>query len=142
MSTAPVITNESTGHKGVVISDTPTVRVALVTGAAQGIGREIALKLAHDGLDIALNDILSNLENLQSVYDAISGQTGAAESTRRCVIVPGDVSKEDDVVGIVEKTVKELGGLDVVGDSLLHSDNTDSLKGRWLPMPGLSSFNP
>ena len=35
----------------------PSTRVALVTGAAQGIGEAISLQLADDGLDIALNDI-------------------------------------------------------------------------------------
>ena len=97
-----------------IVAGAPTIRVALITGAAQGISREIALRLARDGLDVTLNDIPSNVEVLQSVCDMILKQAGVTGSTCRCIVVPGDVSKEDEVAGVVEKTVKEFGGLDVV----------------------------
>ena len=102
-------TNGTTHRDSTADVAAKTTRIALVTGAAQGIGREIALRLARDGLDIALNDIPSNLANLEAVQEKI--QTGTKQ---RCVLLPGDVSKEEDVIGMVEGAVMELGGVDVV----------------------------
>lgn len=45
----------------------PTTRIAIVTGAAQGIGRSIALRLAADGLDVAINDLPRQLTQLEQV---------------------------------------------------------------------------
>lgn len=84
-------------------------RIALVTGSAQGIGRSIALRLADDGFDIAVNDIPSKAENLEALKHQIIDDKG-----RKVVVVPGDVSKEDDVKAMIESVVESLGGLDVV----------------------------
>ena len=96
---------------------TPSTRVALVTGAAQGIGREIALKLARDGLDIALNDIPNKLATLESTRNEILDLSVSLGRKQSCVVLTGDVSKEEDVAGVVESVVRELGGLDVVSDT-------------------------
>ena len=83
-------------------------RVALVTGAARGIGRAIALRLAKDGLDVAVNDIPEALENLQSAVSEIQSK-GV-----RSLLVAGDVSVEADVENLVSQVVKEFRGVDVV----------------------------
>lgn len=46
-------------------------KIALVTGAARGIGRGIALRLASDGLDVAVNDIQDNSDQLEEVAEEI-----------------------------------------------------------------------
>ena len=83
-------------------------RVALVTGAARGIGKGIALRLAADGLDVAVNDIEANGDQLKGVADEI------AALGRRSAAVVADVSEPDAVNGMVQQTVRELGRLDVM----------------------------
>ena len=85
-----------------------STRVAVVTGAAQGIGRAIALKLADDGLDVAVNDIAPQLSKLNDVVEEIRAKG------RNSVAVVADVSKEGEVKGMIEKTVEILGGVDCV----------------------------
>jgi len=94
-------------------------RVAVVTGACQGIGRGIALRLAKDGLDVAVNDIPANASKLDDVVSEIE------KHGRRAVAVTGDVSVESDVDNLIAVTVRELGGVDVfvanAGVNLLRS---------------------
>ena len=84
-----------------------TTKVALVTGAAGGIGREIALRLAEDGFDVAVNDI-SGTPKLDELVQEIESKG------RRSLGVPADISLESDVEKMVQKVVQELGSLDVV----------------------------
>lgn len=90
------------------MSGTTTRRVAIVTGAAQGIGESIALRLADDGLDLGINDIASKASQLDAVAEALKSK-GA-----RVITLPGDVTDEETVKGMVQKTVDQLGGLDVM----------------------------
>jgi NAD(P)-dependent dehydrogenase (short-subunit alcohol dehydrogenase family) len=74
---------------------------------AQGIGRAIALRLADDGFDVAVNDIADS-EKLDTLVEEIK-KKGRASS--KCV---GDVSQEASVKAMVEMVVKNHGGVDVV----------------------------
>jgi NAD(P)-dependent dehydrogenase (short-subunit alcohol dehydrogenase family) len=89
-------------------SQSPSTRVALVTGAAQGIGRAIALRLAADGLDVAVDDLPSKLELLEEVVNEIKAMG------RKTIALTFDISQEDEVKAMVEQTVSELGRLDAV----------------------------
>ncbi|KAJ3775385.1 NAD(P)-binding protein [Lentinula raphanica] len=88
---------------------TKSLGVALVTGAAQGIGKAIALRLAKDGFRIALNDLPKMDERLKTVAHEIARQSGV-----ETFIAPGDVSKESDVERMVGHSAKALGGIDVM----------------------------
>ncbi|KAG2365614.1 NAD(P)-binding protein [Suillus spraguei] len=91
-------------------SSTLTIRprVALITGAAQGIGHAIALRLAEDGLDIAIADLASQRTNLDSVAEEVRAKG------RRCIVLECDVSQEEDVQRMVQATENEFDGLDVM----------------------------
>lgn len=82
--------------------------IALITGSAQGLGRSIALRLARDGFDIALNDVSSKRDELRAVADDIE------KIGRRTILVPADVTVDEEVRSMVQDVAKELGGLDVV----------------------------
>ncbi|HEX8542073.1 MAG TPA: acetoin reductase [Pseudomonas sp.] len=83
-----------------------TGKVALVTGAGQGIGRAIALRLARDGADVALVDI--NASKINQVAGEI------AELGRKATVFVADVSQLDQVVAAVEHTYSTLGGFDII----------------------------
>ena len=88
-------------------SQQPHKGVAVVTGAARGIGRGIALRLADDGFDVAVNDLPGTPE-LDEVIKIIEGKG------RRALAAPGDVSDESVVAQIIHSIVTTLGSLDVV----------------------------
>ncbi|KII91344.1 hypothetical protein PLICRDRAFT_51515 [Plicaturopsis crispa FD-325 SS-3] len=85
-----------------------TTRVAIVTGSSQGIGHAIALRLADDGLDVAVNDIDRQKSRLDTVVKEIQ------ERGRRSIGVCADVSTEEGVRALVDTVVRELGGVDVM----------------------------
>jgi len=91
--------------------------VALVTGSAQGIGRAIAIRLAQDGFDVALNDLPAKASALEDL--AAELERSNAPNLRTC-IVAGDVSSEDEVKRMIDITVDVLGGLDVVSGTAVE----------------------
>ncbi|EUC54154.1 3-ketoacyl-(acyl-carrier) reductase [Rhizoctonia solani AG-3 Rhs1AP] len=83
-------------------------RVAIVTGAAQGIGEAIAYKLSSDGIDVALADLLNKKDALEQVVKTIEGDG------HKAIAIICDVSKENEVQDMVRKTIDTFGGLDIV----------------------------
>lgn len=82
--------------------------VALITGAASGIGRAAAMRLARDGAHVVIAD--RNAEGAMTVADAVVRQRGF----RRAIAAPLDVTSEDAVdVGFAE-AVLAYGGVDIV----------------------------
>lgn len=86
-------------------------RVALITGSAQGIGRAIALRLADEGYDIALNDLDAFKQELEDLTNIIKSKG------RKVYAHVADGSMKEDVESLIDATVQNLGGLDVVSNS-------------------------
>lgn len=83
-----------------------TGKVALVTGAGQGIGRGIALRLAKDGADIALVDLKDDkITEVAKEVEALG---------RKATTYTADVSDRDAVFAAVKHAEQELGGFDII----------------------------
>jgi glucose 1-dehydrogenase len=103
----------------------------LVTGGTSGIGQAIAVRFAQYGANVAINylrdpDEASDTEERVQVCLSQVEQEGV-----RDVLVQGDVSREQDVVQMVDRAVSELGGLDVLINNAgiqisRHSDELSS----------------
>jgi glucose 1-dehydrogenase len=91
------------------MSNNPTSQfagqAAIVTGAGEGIGLEIAKQLTHAGANVLINDV--NVAKAQTVAESLSGGG-------KCIGVGGDVSDVAVVRGLVDKAVAEFGRLDMV----------------------------
>ena len=81
-------------------------KVALVTGAGQGIGRAIALRLARDGADIAVVDV--NEAKMNAVAEEVR------KLGRKATIFKADVTRREDVFAAVDHAEKALGGFDIM----------------------------
>lgn len=82
-------------------------QVAFITGATRGIGRQIAITLAKEGYDIALNYRREN-EELENVKKEVEKQQV------RCIAIKGDVSHFEDCERLVKQVIEEFGKIDVL----------------------------
>ncbi len=80
-------------------------KVAIVTGSAQGLGQGIAVGLAEAGADVAL---------VQHILDTSETRKRIEALGRRCVTIRADLSDKGCVPTIVDTTVEELGGIDIL----------------------------
>lgn len=105
-------------------------RVAIVTGAASGIGRAIALTLGREGACVVIGDIdLAGAEKVASEVRDLGG---------RSLAVKADVSKQTEVKGMVEKAIAEFRKIDILvnnaaylGFSLEHKPFVDTEEAEW-----------
>lgn len=85
----------------------PSVKVALITGAGRNIGREIALRLAKQGIGVAVN-VRQSVDEGQAVVDEINEQGGKA------ILCVGDVTDRNAVDGMIERIGATWGKLDIL----------------------------
>ncbi|SFG69355.1 SDR family oxidoreductase [Methylobacterium gossipiicola] len=97
-----------------------TGKVALITGGDSGIGRAVAIAYAREGADIALS-------YLDEHEDAKDTAAWVEKAGRRVVLLPGDVADHRHCASLVDKTVSDLGRLDIVVNNAAFQKLADSL---------------
>lgn len=113
--------------KPVPVDDDKTVRgsgklngkVALITGGDSGIGRAVAILYAKEGADIAIAYLTEH-------KDAGDTKKIIEEYGRKCLIIPGDLSKERNCASAVSKTIKTFKQLDIlVNNAGIHYERKE-----------------
>lgn len=104
-------------------------KVALITGGDSGIGRSVAVHFAREGADVAITYLPTEEE------DAYQTRQLVEEAGQRCLTLPGDLRDRQYCQEIVERTVEELGGLNIVvnnaAEQFVSTDLTDTSDEQW-----------
>ncbi|UWF55953.1 3-oxoacyl-[acyl-carrier-protein] reductase [Staphylococcus hyicus] len=92
-------------------------KVALVTGASRGIGRSIALQLAEEGFNVAVN-YAGNKEKAEQVVESIK------EKGVEAFAIQANVANPDEVKAMIKEVVSQFGSVDVlVNNAGITRDN-------------------
>jgi len=97
-------------------------KVALITGGDSGIGRAVATLYAREGANIAI--VYTRAEQ----RDALETKTAVENEGARCVLLPGDVRSSAFCDRAVQRTVDELGRLDVLVNNAAFQQHVDSIE--------------
>jgi NAD(P)-dependent dehydrogenase (short-subunit alcohol dehydrogenase family) len=81
---------------------------ALITGGDSGIGRAVAIAFAREGADVSIAYLPEEQEDADDTAALIT------EAGRRSLLLPGDLTDEAHCQRLVDDTVRELGGLDIL----------------------------
>lgn len=90
-----------------------TGKAAIITGGDSGIGRAVAIAYAREGADLLIA-YLNEDEDAQQVKALVEAEG------RKAVLVAGDISQPDHCRKLVDRAVKELGGIDILVNNAAH----------------------
>lgn len=96
-------------------------KVALITGGDSGIGRAVALIFAREGADVALTYLP------EEESDAAETRNAIERESRKCLLLPGNLTSAKFCQEVVDKTVAEFGKLDILVSNAAHQNRKDSL---------------
>lgn len=96
-------------------------RKALITGGDSGIGRAAAIAFAREGADVAINYLPDEEPDAKEVVQLIQ------QAGRKAVAIPGDIRDEAFCRELVDRAVKELGGLDILVNNAARQQSHDSI---------------
>ena len=97
-------------------------KVALITGGDSGIGRAVAVVYAREGADVAITHLP------EEERDARETQRAVEAEGRRCVLLAGDLTDPGFCQEIVERTVSDLGRLDILVNNAAYQQHVESLE--------------
>ena len=95
-------------------------KVALITGGDSGIGRAVAFLFAREGADVAINYLPAEQSDAEEVKRSVEAVG------RRCLLLPGDLTRANTCRQIVERTVKAFGRLDVLVPNAAYQTRKES----------------
>lgn len=96
-------------------------KVALITGGDSGIGKAVAISYAKEGADIAIV-YLDEHEDAEETKKLIEGKG------RRCVLIPGDIGDDNFCIDAINKTIKELGKIDILVNNAAEQHPQNSIE--------------
>jgi NAD(P)-dependent dehydrogenase (short-subunit alcohol dehydrogenase family) len=99
-----------------------TGKRALITGGDSGIGRAVAIAYAREGADVAISYLPEEQEDAEETATLIRA------AGRTALLLPGDISDEGHCISLVNETVTELGGLDILVLNAAYQENRDGLE--------------
>jgi NAD(P)-dependent dehydrogenase (short-subunit alcohol dehydrogenase family) len=97
-------------------------KVALITGGDSGIGRAVAVLYAREGADVAITALPAEAKDSAETRRAIEAEG------RRCIVIEGDLTDPDVCIDAVERTVAELGQLDILVHNAAHQNRKENLE--------------
>ncbi|OMC40942.1 glucose 1-dehydrogenase [Mycobacterium sp. IS-1264] len=105
-----------------------TGKRAIVTGGDSGIGRAVAIAFAREGADVLVS-YLNEHDDARDVARYVE------DAGRRCVLVPGDLSDAAHCRTVVERAVKEFGGIDILVNNaayqMMHKNLEEISNEEW-----------
>ena len=96
-------------------------KVALISGGDSGIGRAVAVLFAREGADVAIGHLAEEETDANETVKLVEAEG------RRCLTLPGDIGDEAFCRQAVERTVRELGRLDVLVNNAAEQHTTESI---------------
>jgi NAD(P)-dependent dehydrogenase (short-subunit alcohol dehydrogenase family) len=99
-----------------------TGKAALITGGDSGIGRAVAVLFAREGADVAINYLPAEQKDADETCKAVQAEG------RKCLLLAGDLCDETVCQGIVERTVREFGRLDILVPNAAHQSRKNGLE--------------
>jgi NAD(P)-dependent dehydrogenase (short-subunit alcohol dehydrogenase family) len=94
-------------------------KTALITGGDSGIGRAVAVLFAREGSDVAITALPDERRDADETRAAIEREG------RRCIVLEGDLTESRFCTEAVERTVSELGQLDILVSNAAHQNRKE-----------------